>query len=116
MTRFCTIPREKGIKLLIDLETLKEYPLTIETLIGMMNLMNEEILELEEYLIKYWEHCDDERKLQDGLVLGDAYVSRMTAITDVMETESNIHKKTNKEMNKLFGAFDNDGNYKGVIE
>ena len=116
MTRFCEITREKGIKLLIDLETFKEYPLTIETLIGMMNLMNEEILELEKYLIKYWEHCDDERKLQDGVFLSDAYVSKMTAITDVMETESKIHKKTNKEMNKLFGAFDNDGNYKGVIE
>lgn len=113
MVRFVEISREGGVRLLCDRETLKEYPLTIETVINIANHLNEEILAFENCLIQFGKSFETQCKNQEGVVLSDVSLTSFRTIVEVMEWESKSHKLSNNKMYKEFGAFDKDGKFKG---
>lgn len=113
MTRFVEIAREGGVRLLCDRETLKEYPLTIETAINIANHLNDEILDFDEILIKTADKYDKDVKNRDGLILGDVLTTSFNAVVDLMPLRTKLHNQSNVKMYREFGAFDKDGKFKG---
>ena len=113
MTRFVEIRREGGVKLLCDMETLKEYPLTIETVINIANHLNDEILDFDEILIKTADKYDKDVKNRDGLILGDVLTTSFNAVVDLMPPRTELHNSSNEKMYEKFGAFDKGGKFKG---
>lgn len=112
MTRFVEITREGGVKLLCDRETLKEYPLTIETVINIANHLNDEILDFDEILIKTADKYDKDVKNRDGLILGDVLTTSFNAVVDLMPARTELHNQSNLKMYREFGAFDEFGKFK----
>ena len=112
MVRFVEIARAGGVKLLCDRETLKEYPLTIETVINIANHLNDEILDFDEILIKTADKYDKDVKNRDGLILGDVLTTSFNAVVDLMPPRTELHNQSNKKMYKKFGAFDEFGKFK----
>ena len=112
MTRFVEIAREGGVKLLCDRETLKEYPLTIETVINIANHLNDEILDFDEILIKTADKYDKNIKNRDGLILGDVLTTSFNAVVTLMPPRTELHNLSNVKMYEKFGAFDKFGKFK----
>ena len=110
--RFGIIIRENNTKFLFDKETLKEYPLTIDTLMGLLNCLNNEILDYEGILIKLGDGFKETIENQEGLLLGNVPDIQFNTIIDVLNCESNNHKSYNEKMFKEYGAFDKEGDLK----
>lgn len=113
MTIFVEIAREGGVRLLIDRETLKEYPLTLNTVINIANHLNDELLDFDDLLINVAKEYDKTDKKEEKLILGHVPVIQFNTIANLMPKRTELHNKSNEKIHEEFGAFDKEGKFKG---